>query len=150
MQWSQVIERNIHEIISNLLNPPRFFQENRGLNLEKILDERRELFFLDLSLETENENPKVSIQEGYHPLHAALEGNFNLSCVQFESDDHNEVKDEFEEPPLDVYKDFIQYNHDKYFAADPQISQLAYTKPQKECLHWINRSNHHFILDFLW
>ena len=47
-----------------------------------------------------------------------------------------------------MYKDFIQYNHDKYFAADPQISQLAYTKPQKECLHWINRSNHHFTSYF--
>jgi hypothetical protein len=36
----------------------------------------------------------------------------------------------------------------KYFASDPQISQPTYTKPQKECLHWINRSNHHFISYF--
>jgi hypothetical protein len=80
-----------------------------------------------------------------------LEGNFDLSCAQFESNDHNEFKDEFKEPPLDVHKDFIQYNHDENVAADSQMVQPVYTKPQEECLHWMNRSNgksHHFTSKF--
>ena len=75
--------------------------------------------FSDLSLETENENHKIPIQEEYYPIHAPLEGKFNLSCVQFESDDHNDFKDEFKKHPLDVHKDLIQYNHDQNLAADP-------------------------------
>jgi hypothetical protein len=84
-----------------------------------------------------------------------LEGNFNFSSFQIENDDHNEFKCEFKEPPLDVENNFIQYNHNKKFAADSQISQPTYTKPQKECFHWMNRSNHHITsysheVDFLY
>jgi hypothetical protein len=59
--------------------------------------------FLDLVLGIENENPKSSIQEEYRPLHAPLEGNFDLLCTQFESNGYNDFKDEFKEPPLGVH-----------------------------------------------
>jgi hypothetical protein len=60
------------------------------MKLEENFVERRELFFPDLILETENENYNVSIQENNHPLHSLVEENFNLSCVQFESNNHHE------------------------------------------------------------
>jgi hypothetical protein len=84
------------------------------MDLEENFDERHEIFSYHV-LEIENENYNVSIQEKYHPLHAPLEGNFNLSCAQFESNDHNEFKDE--------HKDFIQCNHDENVAANYQMAQ---------------------------
>jgi hypothetical protein len=121
------------------------------MDVKEKIDERSEIVFLDLVLETENEDPKVSIQEEHHILHAPLEGNFNLSCAQFESNDHNEFKYEFGEPPLDEHKYFIQYNHDENVAIDSQMAQPTYTKPQEECLHWmkiIYDDIHHFTSNF--
>jgi hypothetical protein len=117
LQGAQVIERNIHKTGANLLNFPILFQDNGGW-IKFIFFMKDMDFFssLDLIPETENENLKVSIQEQYHPLHAPLECNFKLSCAQFEINNHNEFKDEFKEPPLDVHKDFIQYNHDENVA----------------------------------
>ena len=69
------------------------------------------IFFLDLVLETENENYNVSIQRRYHLPHAPLEGNCDLSYAQSESNDNNMFKDGFEEPPLDVHADLIQFGH---------------------------------------
>jgi len=101
------------------------------------------IFFSDLVLEIENENYNVSIQNKYHPSHAPLEGNFNPSCTQFESNDHNEFKDEHE--------DFIQCNHDKNVAANYQIEQPVYIKAQEQCLNWMNINigkSRHFMSEF--
>jgi hypothetical protein len=98
------------------------------MDLEENFDERHEFFFLDLVLETENENYNVSIQEKYHPLHAPLEENFDLSCVQFESN-----------------------NHDENVATNSQMAEPVYIKPQEQCLHWMNINydeSHHFTSNF--
>jgi hypothetical protein len=93
-------------------------------------------FFLhhDFVPETENENPNVSIQEEYYHPHAPW-GNFDLSYAQFESNDHNELKDGFDEPPLDAHEYLIQYDHGENVAMGSQMPQPIYTKTQEECLH---------------
>jgi hypothetical protein len=65
-------------------------------------------FSSNLIIEAVNENYNVSFQEKYHPLHAPLEGNLDLSCVQFDSN-----------------------NHDENIAVDSQMAQPVYIKPQE-------------------
>jgi hypothetical protein len=83
----------------------------------------------------------VSIQEEYHLPHAPWEGNFDLSYAQFESNDHNEFKNGFDEPPLDAHEYFIQYGHSENVAMGSQWPQLVYTKSQEGCEHGMNKSN---------
>jgi hypothetical protein len=88
------------------------FQDNGGKDLEEKSNERCEIFFAsDFVPEDESENPNVSIQEEYYQPHAPWEENFDLSYAQFESNDHNEFKDGFDEPPPNAHEDFIQYDH---------------------------------------
>jgi hypothetical protein len=71
-------------------------------------------FFQVMFLKLKNESYDVSIKEKRHPLHAPLEGNFNLSCAQFESNDRNEFKYE--------HKDFIKCDHDENVATNYQMA----------------------------
>jgi len=45
MQRAQVIEINVHETISNILNFLIFFQDNKEMDLEENFDERSEVIF---------------------------------------------------------------------------------------------------------
>jgi hypothetical protein len=60
-----------------------------------------------------------------------MEGKFDLSYAQFESNVDNEFKDGFEEPPLDVHEYFIQYGHGENVAMGSQWPQPVYTKPKR-------------------
>jgi hypothetical protein len=77
-------------------------------------------------------------------------GNFNLSYAQFESNDHNEFKDGFDEPPLDAHEYFIQYDHGENVSMGSQWPQASLYKLKEECQHGINKSDdksYHFTLN---
>jgi hypothetical protein len=139
---AQVIEINIHKTGANILNFPILFQDNGKKDLEEKIDEGYEKNITSNFVpETESESPNVSIQEEYYMSHAPWEGNFDLSYAKFESNDHNDFKDGFKEPPLDVHEDFIQYNHGENVATGSQLPQLIYINLKEEFLHWMNKSD---------
>jgi hypothetical protein len=127
------------------------FQDNGGKQLEEKYYERFGFFFTsDFVPKTKNENPNVSIQDECYLPHAPWEGNFHLSYAQFEINDHNDFKNGFKEPPLDVQKDFIQYNHGENVAIGSQLPQPVYSNLKQECLHWMNKiddKSYHFTFN---
>jgi hypothetical protein len=92
-------------------------------------------------LEEKSEKLDVSIQEEYHSPHAPLVENSNLSYVQSESSDDNELKDKFDEPLLYTHEDLIQHDHGENVAVGSQWPQLVYTELKEGCQHGINESD---------